>query len=112
MTPLEKNSEELADITLNWYVNIVKENYVLKDIFNQFVRSATSIGANIAESKFSQSSNDYKSKMSIALKEANESKYWMIRLEKINMIDKKTKQEMEVRIDNILRMLISLCKKE
>ena len=46
----------------------------------QIYRSGTSIGANVAESKTAQSDADFISKLSIALKEANETKYWLILL--------------------------------
>lgn len=44
---------------------------------NQLSRSGTSIGANIAESKNAQSRADFVSKLNIALKEADETKYWI-----------------------------------
>lgn len=43
----------------------------------QLLRSGTSIGANVAESRNAQSTPDYISKLSIALKEAEETKYWI-----------------------------------
>ena len=43
----------------------------------QVLRSGTSIGANIAEAEHPQSNADYLSKMNIALKEANETKFWL-----------------------------------
>jgi four helix bundle protein len=43
----------------------------------QLYRSGTSIGANVAESKNAQSKADFISKLSIALKEAGESDYWL-----------------------------------
>lgn len=43
----------------------------------QVLRSGTSVGANIAESQYAQSSDDFISKMSIALKEAAETRYWL-----------------------------------
>ena len=43
----------------------------------QLLRSGTSIGANIAESEYAQSTADFISKLSIALKEAAETKYWL-----------------------------------
>ncbi len=46
-------------------------------ISKQIYRSGTSIGANIAESKFAQSPPDFISKLSIALKEANETEHWL-----------------------------------
>jgi len=43
----------------------------------QILKSGTSIGANVAEAQDAQSKNDFISKMSIALKESNETKYWL-----------------------------------
>ena len=43
----------------------------------QILRSGASIGANISESVFAQSRMDFVSKMSISLKEASETKYWL-----------------------------------
>ena len=50
-----------------------KHEYIIS---KQIYRSGTSIGANIAESLFAQSNADYINKLSIALKEASETKYW------------------------------------
>lgn len=47
------------------------------NICNQLERSATSIGANVREAKYAQSKADFLTKMTIALKEANESIYWL-----------------------------------
>ncbi len=43
----------------------------------QVLKSGTSIGANIRESEFAESSDDFKHKLKIALKEANETEYWL-----------------------------------
>jgi four helix bundle protein len=51
-----------------------KHEYVLS---NQFLRSATSIGANVEESLAAHSKKDFLSKNVIALKEARESQYWL-----------------------------------
>ena len=51
-----------------------KKEYVLS---KQLLRSGTSIGANIAESRFAQSRPDFLSKRNIALKEAAETEYWL-----------------------------------
>lgn len=51
-----------------------KKEYVIS---KQVLRSGTSIGANIAESRFAQSKADFVSKQSIALKETAETKYWL-----------------------------------
>ena len=46
-------------------------------IANQIARSGTSIGANISEAQYAQSSKDFIAKLQIALKEANETAYWL-----------------------------------
>ena len=51
---------------------IDKKEFVMS---KQLLKSSTSIGANVAESRFAQSKKDFISKMHIALKEANESEY-------------------------------------
>jgi len=49
----------------------------LKAIFDQVLRSGTSISANVGESQFAQSPADFITKLHIALKEANETKRWL-----------------------------------
>ena len=57
--------------------NEIKRNQKESILTNQLVRSGTSIGANIAEAQQAQSRADFISKLSIALKETTESKYWI-----------------------------------
>ena len=64
---------------------IEKQEYVLS---KQLLRCGTSIGANVSESVFAQSRQDFISKMSIALKEANESNYWLDLLYETDYIEK------------------------
>ena len=64
----------LRVIKLYQFLSGEKHEYVIS---RQILRSATSIGANIAKSKFAQSQADYLSKIRIALKEANETLYWL-----------------------------------
>ncbi len=61
-------------VKLHRYLTEEKREYVLS---KQLLRSGTSIGANIKEARFAQSDKDYLSKLSIALKEANETEYWI-----------------------------------
>ncbi|SDH90556.1 four helix bundle protein [Winogradskyella thalassocola] len=60
-----------------------KREFILS---KQLMRSGTSIGANIREAEFAQSSKDFIHKMSIALKEANETDYWLSILKDSNYI--------------------------
>ena len=77
---IENNIYELArDFAIrivNMYKYLVENNkeYIMS---KQLFRSGTSIGANVFEGKNAQSRPDFASKMSIALKEATESAYWI-----------------------------------
>ena len=61
-------------IRLYKYLVAEKQEYILS---RQILRSGTSIGANVRESVNAQSTMDFISKLSIALKEANETEYWL-----------------------------------
>jgi len=64
----------LRIVKLARHLNDARQEYVLS---KQALRSGTGIGANIRESVFAQSTADYVSKLSIALKEASETQYWL-----------------------------------
>ena len=108
VTPLVQNSNELADMILTWYEEQVQKKYYMHDIYNQLVRSATSVGANIAEAKFAQSDADYKSKMHIALKEASESRYWIRHLIKAQSIEVTAGKTMLGHLQEIINMINSI----
>ncbi len=86
-----------------------KKEYVLS---KQLLRSGTSIGANINEAQDGQSKADFIAKMSIASKEARESKYWISLLIKTDYLNKDDKhvQTLVNEIDEIVRMLTSIVK--
>ena len=63
----------LRVVRLYKYLRERKESVIAK----QMLRSGTSIGANIAESRYAQSKTDFASKLQIALKEAAETEYWL-----------------------------------
>lgn len=73
---IEQKSFEFAVRIVNLYkhLNETKKESVLS---KQLLKSGTSIGANVAEAEQAQSKPDFISKMSIALKEASETKYWI-----------------------------------
>ena len=58
-SPLIKYSDELTDKIIAWYRKRIREDYAMHSLYNQLLRSATSVGANVAESQFSQSPSDY-----------------------------------------------------
>ena len=61
------------------YIRNEKHEY---DLASQLQRSGTSIGANISESKNAQSRNDFINKLNIALKESDETEYWLMLLQR------------------------------
>ena len=73
---LEQKSFQFAIRIVNLckHLRNAKEEYTLS---KQLLRSGTSIGANIAEAQQAQSRADFISKLSIALKEAGETNYWL-----------------------------------
>ena len=74
---------------------------------NQLLRSGTSIGANIHESKYAHGTADFVSKMQIALKECYESEYWLELLFRTEYIDESIYNELRNACGSIRRMLIS-----
>lgn len=92
---------------VNLFVQLKKENEFI--ISKQILRSATSIGANVEEAIAAQSRKDFIHKMSIASKEARETKYWLRILDKSNL----TKIEMSnylVEVDHILNIITKIIK--
>jgi len=86
-----------------------KKEYVLS---KQLLRSGTSIGANINEAQAGQSKADFIAKMSIASKEARESKYWIGLLIKTDYLNKDDKhvETLVKEIDEIVRIVTSIVK--
>ena len=77
---------------------------------SQIYRSGTSIGANIAEGQYAQSISDMVYKYSIALKEANETEYWLKNLYNTKLIDKKGFESMNADNSELIKMLIASIK--
>lgn len=103
----------LADLSMAFSVNILKicddiqGHYSLK---NQLERSATSIGANIREANYAQSTPDFISKLQIALKECFETEYWLELIEKSNILLDFSLKHLIHDCGNIRRILISSIK--
>lgn len=73
----------LRIVRLYKYLRERKESVIAK----QMLRSGTSVGANIAESRYAQSKSDFASKLQIALKEAAETEYWLELLRDGELVD-------------------------
>lgn len=111
-----KRDNPLADKSFSFAVRIVKLYKYLCDNKKEFVlskqllRSGTSIGANISESQDAQSSNDFISKLSISLKEARESKYWIELLKEIDYLTILETNSILSDLDEIIKLLVSIIK--
>ena len=90
-------------------INLVKElkNKRESIISNQIGRSGTSIGANIREAQYAHGKADFIAKLQIALKEANETGYWLELLYKTEYISEMQYRSLDASCTNIRVMLIS-----
>ncbi|MCR5395740.1 MAG: four helix bundle protein [Bacteroidales bacterium] len=95
-------------VNLYKYLTIQKKEFVLS---NQVLRSGTSIGANICESTQSVSTADFLSKLSISLKEACETEYWIKLLYRTEYIDKSQHDSVIFDCQELIKMLTSIIKK-
>ena len=75
----------------------------------QLLRSGTSIGANIEEAIAAQSRKDFLSKMSVASKEARETRYWLTPLEQSRLTETNLESSLK-EVDEIIRMLTAIVK--
>ena len=94
-------------------INLVKELKKKHEsvISNQIGRSATSIGANIHESQYAHGTADFVAKLQIALKEANETGYWLRLLYETEYITHEKYKELDNACTSIRVMLISAVNK-
>ena len=105
---------KLVDLSFEFAKNIVnlvdnikvpKSSYML----DQLARAGTSVGANIHEAQYAHSKADFIAKLEIALKEANETSYWLKLLFETGRIDDTVYQNAEKLCGNIRRLLIASC---
>ena len=100
-------SMNFAIRTVRFYKFLTEEKRVFI-ISKQLLRSGTSIGANVSEAVFAQSRADFISKMSIALKEAGETRYWIELLYKSEIIEHKVYESLLCDIRQIIGTLVKI----
>jgi four helix bundle protein len=107
----------IADLTENFALRIIdmyryirneKQEHVMS---LQVYRSGTSIGANVSESKNAQSKADFINKLSIALKEAGETEYWLKLLFKSQTISEKEYTSIQNDLNIIIGTLVKIIPK-
>lgn len=103
----EKSFAFAVDIVQLYKVLAEKKEFVLS---RQVLRSGTSIGANVRESEHAQSKADFIHKLSISLKEANETEYWLDLLYETKYLSDIEFQNIKPKIIELLRLLTSIIK--
>lgn len=105
---IEEKSKLLGIEIIKIYKRLfLEKEYILS---KQLVRSGTSVGANVKEAIRGYSSDDFIYKMTIALKEASETEYWLELLYKGQIITEKEFNNSQILCDECIRLLVSIIK--
>jgi four helix bundle protein len=115
MPYIENSENPIVDLSYNFGVRIVKfykylsskQVYVLS---KQILRCGTSIGANVHESIHAQSKADFINKMNIALKEADETDYWLRLLRDSDVIEEEEFKSLQTDVKQIIGTLVKIIK--
>ena len=107
--PLKDKSYQFAIhiVKLSQFLQQNKKDFVLS---KQVIRSGTAIGALIRGAAFGQSKADFASKMSISLKEANETEYWLSLLKDTDFINENQFVNLQSDCKELIAMLVSTVK--
>jgi four helix bundle protein len=106
---IQERTENFAIRVVKAYCELNKRHFddAGKILSKQFLRSGTSIGANCSEAVFAQSNKDFINKYSLALKEANETLYWIKIMIKSGIVSKAKFQNMIEENERIIKILIT-----
>ena len=107
--------DALSEQSIDFAVSIVGLARSLREqkefiISPQIGRSGTSIGANICEAQYAQSKADFISKLQIALKEANETRYWLELLFRCSYLSENEYEALYNSCSDIIRLLTASIK--
>jgi four helix bundle protein len=94
-------------VNLNKYLVSEKKEYVLS---KQVLRSGTAIGALVREAQHAESTADFVHKLSIALKEANETEYWLLLLNKTDYLPNNQFSSIHEDGEELIKLLVSIIK--
>lgn len=113
---MEERNNIIMNKSFSFAIRIVNCCSVLREsrkeyvISKQLLKSGTAIGALLRESKFAESRADFIHKLHIALKEGNETDYWLLLLKETKYIDSKEYESLNEEIKSILKLLVSIIK--
>lgn len=109
--------QDLSARTLRFGVTVVKlvrsssKDYSSAIIFNQLLRAGTSVGANYEEAQSASSRNDFIYKVSIALKEARETRYWLRIISEAGLIKPSFTEELLQECEELIKIMTVIVKK-
>lgn len=103
-----KSKEFAKDIV--FLCRVLRKNGVESALTNQLIRCGTSVGANVHEAQYAQGTRDFISKLEIALKECNESEYWLELLFETGSISETELRDFQRKCIELRRMLVSSVK--
>lgn len=106
---IEQKSFDFAIRIVNLYKYLMDRKKE-KVMSRQLLKAGTSIGANVAEAEKAQSKADFYSKMCIALKESNETLYWVKLLNSTGYMTKSQYESVESDLLEIIKLLTAICK--
>lgn len=90
------------------FIGNCKFERIYYSIFDQLMRSSTSIGANLVEGRAGASKNDFLNFYTIALKSANETKYWLCLIRDTIPVDKEKIPEFIQEADELSKIIASI----
>ena len=104
-----EKSFQFALRTIKLYTKL-REQKIERDLAIQFLRSGTSIGANIEEAMGGSSKKDFIHKLEIAYKESRETRYWLRLFKEGNLLDKKLADSFISDCEEIIKILTAILK--
>lgn len=103
----EKSFAFALEIVVLYKSLVERREYLMS---KQLLRAGTSIGANVREAEYAQSRADFIHKLSLGLKEANETEYWLDLLKSGNFVNTQEIESLQSKIKELLRLLIKIIK--
>ena len=106
----------LRNKSLDFAVRVVQTSRILREekrefaLADQFLRSGTSIGANLSEAAFAPSSKDFLNKCKISLKECSETLFWIRLFERCGLLTENETESLRADCEELRKMLSASCK--
>ena len=106
--PVVEKSFDFSVRIVKCYKYLIKKDKYLNALYNQLLKSGTSIGANIAESQAAASKTDFRNKLRISLKEAYETEFWLRLFFETQILDKNEYESLLKDCIEIIKLLTTI----